>query len=148
MSWPLHVTVAAVVEQDKRFLLVQEQVRGVSVINQPAGHLEQNESLLEAVIRETLEETAWHFVPQALVGIYHWAHPQTGDTFLRFSFSGQLNGQDAQRELDAGIEQVLWLTARELAARAEHLRSPLVMQCIQDYLTGQRYPLTLLQNIS
>jgi len=148
MSWPLHVTVAAVVEQDGRFLLVQERVRGESVINQPAGHLEQDESLLEAVIRETLEETAWHFVPEELVGIYRWQHPQSGDTFLRFGFCGQLSGQDLQRSLDTGIEQVLWLTAQELAARAEQVRSPLVMQCINDYLRGQRYPLDLLQNMA
>ena len=146
MNWPLHITVAAVVEQDQRFLLVQERIKGKSVINQPAGHLEQHESLLEAVIRETLEETAMHFVPEALVGIYRWTHPE-GDTFLRFSFCGQLNGPVAQRALDSGIEQVLWLTPDELAARNEQLRSPLVMQCINDYLRGQRYPLSLLQNM-
>lgn len=147
MSWPLHVTVAAVVEREGRFLLVQERVRGESVVNQPAGHLEQDESLLEAVIRETLEETAMHFVPQALVGVYRWKHPHQGDTFLRFCFCGEAGAQDTQRQLDTGIEQVLWLSTQELATRAAQLRSPLVMQCINDYLRGQRYPLTLIQNI-
>ena len=148
MSWPLHVTVAAIAEREGRFLLVQECVRGESVINQPAGHLEQEESLLEAVIRETLEETAWQFVPQALVGVYRWKHPHQGDTFLRFCFCGEAGTQDPQRPLDTGIEQVLWLSTQELAARSEQLRSPLVMQCINDYLRGQRYPLDLLQNMA
>lgn len=148
MSWPLHVTVAAIAEREGRFLLVQECVRGESVINQPAGHLEQEESLLEAVIRETLEETAWQFVPQALVGVYRWKHPHQGDTFLRFCFCGETGTQDPQRLLDTGIEQVLWLSTQELAARSEQLRSPLVMQCINDYLRGQRYPLDLLQNMA
>ena len=106
MSWPLHVTVAAVVEREGRFLLVQESVGGNSVINQPAGHLEQHESLLQAVVRETLEETAWQFEPNALVGIYRWIHPK-GDTFLRFCFTGNLLQEEKHRTLDHGIEQVL-----------------------------------------
>ena len=146
MNWPLHATVAAVVERDGRFLLVQESVGGHSVINQPAGHLEQHESLIEAVIRETLEETAWQFEPNALVGIYRWVHPK-GDTFLRFCFTGELVLEEKDRALDQGIEQVLWLGQAELQQRAQALRSPLVMQCINDYLAGVRIDLAIIKDV-
>lgn len=147
MSWPLHVTVAAVVERDGRFLLVQESVGGRSVINQPAGHLEQHESLVAAVMRETLEETAWHFEPSALVGIYRWTHPK-GDTFLRFCFTGVVAYEEKQRSLDQGIEQVIWLNRDEIQQRAQVLRSPLVLQCIDDYLAGVRIGLSVIKDIN
>ncbi|MBI1421842.1 MAG: NUDIX domain-containing protein [Gammaproteobacteria bacterium] len=146
MNWPLHVTVASVVERNGKFLLVQETAGGKTVINQPAGHLEDQESLLDAVVRETLEETAWHFKPSALIGIYRWRHP-SGDTFLRFCFTGELSHEEAGRALDAGIEQVLWLERDALAQRAEMLRSPLVLQCIDDYLAGQRIALSHLHDV-
>jgi len=146
MSWPLHVTVAAVVECSGRFLLVQESVGGQSVINQPAGHLEQHESLLDAVVRETLEETAWQFEPNALVGIYRWMHPR-GDTFLRFCFTGKLLREEKDRVLDQGIEQVVWLDRDALQQRAHQLRSPLVLQCIDDYLAGIRIDLSAIKDV-
>lgn len=147
MNWPLHVTVAAVVEREGRFLLVQESIGGQSVLNQPAGHLEQRESLEQAVVRETLEETAWHFEPNALVGIYRWVHPK-GDTFLRFCFTGELLQHDPARSLDHGIEGIVWLNRQELIARAASLRSPLVLQCIDDYQAGIRIELSALRDIS
>lgn len=147
MSWPLHVTVAAIVERKSRFLLVQESIAGQSVFNQPAGHLEQNESLVEAVVRETLEETAWHFEPTALVGIYRWVHPK-GDTFLRFCFTGELCKHEPDRALDTGIEDVVWLDRQALTERASALRSPLVLRCIDDYLAGARIDLSVLSDIS
>lgn len=147
MNWPLHVTVAAVLERDGRFLLVRESIRGQSVLNQPAGHLEPNESLLAAVVRETLEETAWHIEPTALVGVYRWVHPR-GDTFLRFCFCGKLLHAETGRALDKGIEEVVWLTPQELQARGAELRSPLVMQCISDYQSGSRIDLSSLKDIS
>lgn len=146
MSWPLHVTVAAVVERNGRFLLVQESVGGRSVINQPAGHLEQHESLTDAVIRETLEETAWHFEPNALVGIYRWMHPR-GDTFLRFCFTGNLLQEDEDRVLDHGIEQVVWLDRETLQQCVQQLRSPLVLQCIDDYQAGRRIDLSAIKDV-
>jgi 8-oxo-dGTP pyrophosphatase MutT (NUDIX family) len=146
MSWPLHVTVAAVVEREGRFLLVQESVAGKSVINQPAGHLEQHESLLDAVVRETLEETAWQFEPNALVGIYRWMHPK-GDTFLRSCFTGTVLREEENRTLDHGIEKVLWLEREVLQQRAQELRSPLVLQCIDDYLSGTRIDLSAIKDV-
>lgn len=147
MSWPLHVTVASVIERDGRFLLVQESIRGQSVLNQPAGHLEPDESLVEAAVRETLEETAWHIEPKALVGIYRWKHPR-GDTFLRFCFTANLLQHEPGRSLDHGIEQVVWLSRDELQANAASLRSPLVLQCIDDYLAGIRIALSAIKDIS
>jgi 8-oxo-dGTP pyrophosphatase MutT (NUDIX family) len=147
MNWPLHVTVASVLEREGRFLLVRESIRGQSVINQPAGHLERNESLVAAVVRETLEETAWHIEPTALVGVYRWMHPR-GDTFLRFCFCGRLLHADSKRELDKGIEEVLWLSPEELQARSAELRSPLVQQCIDDYQAGIRIDLSCIKDIS
>lgn len=146
MSWPLHVTVAAVVERDNRFLLVQESIAGQSLFNQPAGHLEQGESLIQAVVRETLEETAWHFEPNALVGVYRWVHPG-GDTFLRFSFTGDLLGHEPERPLDTGIEGVVWLDRQAVIEREHALRSPLVLRCINDYLAGVRIDLSVLKDM-
>jgi 8-oxo-dGTP pyrophosphatase MutT (NUDIX family) len=126
--------------------MVEEIIDGKLTLNQPAGHLEARESLIEAVIRETQEETAWLFRPEFLTGIYRWQVPQTDDTYMRYSFTGQLIEHDADREIDSDIEQVIWLTYDQLTARQHEMRSPLVMDCINDYLSGQRYPLTLLHN--
>ena len=114
-------------------------------LNQPAGHLENNESLIDAVIRETQEETAWQFEPQALVGIYRWQVPQ-GETYIRYCFSGDLIKHDEHQALDADIHQALWLSQTEFEARLAVIRSPLVADCLTDYLAGQRYPLSLLHN--
>nr|MCU0952269.1 NUDIX hydrolase [Burkholderiaceae bacterium] len=131
---------------DGRFLLVEEQTRDGLRINQPAGHLEPGESLVEACVRETLEESAHRFTPLQLLGVYLWrsAAAAAAPTYLRFAFTGALGGAVAGRALDAGIVRTLWLTPDELAARAPAHRSPLVMRCVQDYLRGQRYPLDLL----
>ncbi|QKT02369.1 NUDIX hydrolase [Ectothiorhodospiraceae bacterium 2226] len=139
------VTVAAIAQQDGRFLLVEERADDAVVINQPAGHLEAGETLLEAVVRETLEETRFHFVPEALVGVYQWA-TDDGRVYVRLAFSGHLAGESAERTLDEGILRPLWLSRDELAQR-DNRRSPLVLRCVDDYLDGQRYPLTVINEI-
>ena len=142
--WKPSVTVAAVVEHDGRFLLVEEEADGLVVINQPAGHLDPNESLLRAVSREVLEETRYRFTPKALVGIYLWPHETKDITYLRFAFTGEITGEDTGRELDAGILRPLWLTPEELQQQAKRHRSVRVWRCVNDYLAGRRYPLDLL----
>ncbi|MCL2635956.1 MAG: NUDIX hydrolase, partial [Betaproteobacteria bacterium] len=144
MIWKPNVTVAAVIERDGKFLLVEEEVEGELVFNQPAGHLEEGEALVAAAVRETLEESAWHFQPTHLVGIYHWRHPDQDVTFLRFAFAGELLGYEAGRPLDAGIVAARWLTLAEVRASRERHRSPLVLRCIEDLIAGKRYPLDLL----
>lgn len=140
MVWKPDVTVAAVIERSGRFLLVEERIRGQLVLNQPAGHLEDGETLLDAVIRETLEETAWQFTPEALLGIYQWRSPR-GHTTMRFAFTGSVQGYDAARPLDAPIVTTHWLAREEIAQRSARLRTPLVLRCIEDYLSGRRLPL-------
>ena len=142
--WKPHVVVAAIVEQDGRFLMVEETTEDGVRYNQPAGHLEPNESLLDAVVRETLEESAHHFVPEALLGIYRWRAPQRDRVYLRFAFTGHVTHFDPALTLDAGILRAVWLTPAELEALKPQHRSPLVAQCIADYQSGQRYPLALL----
>ena len=145
MIWKPNVVVAAVVERDDRFLLVEEEADGARVINQPAGHLDPGETLLDAVVRETLEETAWNFKPEALLGIYRWPHPTRDVTYLRFAFTGRLLGHDPDRQLDHGIVRTIWLTADEVRQQRARHRSPQVERCIDDYRAGHRYPLALLR---
>jgi len=140
MVWKPDVTVAAIIERDGRFLLVEERIRGRLVFNQPAGHLEDGESLLHAVVRETLEETAWRFSPQALVGIYLWRSFR-GHTTLRFAFTGTVDRFDPDRKLDPPVLATHWLTAAEIAQRGDKLRTALVTRCIDDFLAGRRLPL-------
>ena len=147
MIWKPDVTVAAVIEREGRFLMVEEYVGQSLVINQPAGHLEPNESLIEATIRETLEETAWRFEPEAVCGVYLWRHPERDVTYLRVAFAGRVTEQLQERSLDQGIQQALWLSRDELRQRSTELRSPLVLRCIDDYLSGNRYPLELLTHL-
>ncbi len=147
MPWVPHITVAAVVQKDDRFLLVEELVGGRKVFNQPAGHLEDGESLVEAVVRETLEETAWCFEPEALGGIYQWTHPEKQKTFIRFAFTGAVTKHLADRELDSGIIRAVWLDKDQLLARSGQLRSPMVLQCIDDYLSGKRFPLDIVSQL-
>jgi len=144
--WTPRVTVAAVVEQDGRFLLVEEETTEGTVFNQPAGHLEPGEGLLEAVIREVREETAWGFEPQGLVGVYRWPMPDGERTYLRFCFHGNCTDHRPQQALDAGILGTRWLSRRELE-REGRLRSPMVLRCIDDYLAGHSYPLGLIRDI-
>lgn len=146
MTWQPHITVASVVEREGRFLLVEEICSGRVVINQPAGHLEPGESLLDAVVRETLEETGWHIETSYLVGVYQWRSPHD-KTYLRFCFAARCLEQEVTRQLDDGIFQVLWLTRDELARRKESLRSPMVVRCIDDYLAGRRYPLETINHM-
>jgi ADP-ribose pyrophosphatase YjhB (NUDIX family) len=142
--WKPSVTVAAVIERDGRFLLVEEKIDGRLVLNQPAGHLDPGESLIDACRREVLEETAHHFEPQALVGIYRWHYAAKNVTFLRFCFAGRVIGMEAGRKLDKGIVAAPWLTLAELEARKADHRSPLVRKCVADFLAGHRFPLALL----
>ena len=146
MIWKPRATVAAVVEHDNRFLLVEEKINGKMTLNQPAGHLEPNESLIDAVIRETREETAWLFHPEALIGIYRWVHPIKGETYIRYTFSGSVSDHRPEQPLDTDISQALWLSIDEIKARQADLRSTLVMDCFNDYLAGHRFPLTILRN--
>jgi 8-oxo-dGTP pyrophosphatase MutT (NUDIX family) len=147
MIWKPNVVVAAIVERDGKFLFVEEKADGALVLNQPAGHLDEGERLIDAVVRETLEETAWHFEPQALVGVYRWPHPTKGVTYLRFAFTGRVTQHDTQRKLDRGIVRALWLTPDEFRAERARHRSPQVERCLDDYLAGQRYPLDLLKDL-
>ena len=142
--WKPHVVVAALVQQDGRFLMVEETTEEGIQYNQPAGHLEAHESLVEAVVRETLEETAHHFVPEALLGIYRWRAPQHDRVYLRFAFTGDITSFDPGLTLDAGILRALWMTTAEIEAVKPQHRSPLVSQCIADYLAGRRYSLDVL----
>jgi ADP-ribose pyrophosphatase YjhB (NUDIX family) len=144
--WKPNVTVAAVIERAGRFLLVEEETEDGIRFNQPAGHLDQGESLVDACAREALEETAWHFRPTALVGIYQWPRQRGDITYLRFAFAGELGSEEAGRPLDKGILRAVWLTPAEIeATRARH-RSPLIVQCVQDWLAGRRFPLDLIHH--
>jgi len=145
--WKPHATVATIIERDNRFLMVEEIANGKTVYNQPAGHLDPGESLIEAAIRETQEETAWRFTPEYISGIYRWDQPDTGKCFLRVAFVGSCDEHNENQPLDKGIIQALWLTQAELIDKAEKLRSPLVLHCIEDYLAGKKYPLELLTDI-
>jgi len=147
MVWKPDVTVAAVTERDGQFLLVEERASGRIVINQPAGHLEPGETFVDAVIRETLEETAWHFRPEAVVGVYVWQPEHLSRTFLRVAFSGVLESHDAGRPLDHGIVRTRWCVRDQLIAQQAKLRSPLVLRCIDDYLAGARYPIELISHL-
>jgi ADP-ribose pyrophosphatase YjhB (NUDIX family) len=144
MIWKPHVTVAAVLERDGKFLLVEEKVNEQICYNQPAGHLECRESLIDAVKRETLEETAHHFVPKYLVGIYNWRNEAKDITYLRFAFGGEIVGHDATRPLDDGIIAARWLSLDEIRALEAQHRSPLILRCIEDWRAGKRFPLELM----
>ncbi len=141
------ITVAAVVESAGRFLVVEERIQGRLVINQPAGHVEDRETLLAAVIREAREETAWAFTPEALVGTYLWRHPETQVSFLRFAFCGSVADHRPTQPLDRGIVRAAWMTRAELMATEHRLRSPLVLRCIDDFLRGQRFALDSVAHI-
>jgi ADP-ribose pyrophosphatase YjhB (NUDIX family) len=144
--WKPSVTVAAVIERDGAFLLVEEEAHGRIVFNQPAGHWERGETLAEACVRETLEETAHHFRPSELLGVYRWHFADADVTFLRFAFRGEISGHEPDRPLDKEIRRAVWLTPDEIRAlRARH-RSPLVLACVEDHLAGHRYPLDIVRH--
>ena len=150
--WQPNVTVATVVVRDGKLLVVEERAQGRLVFNQPAGHLEPDESLLEAARRETLEETGWHVELTAFVGAYQWkaVNPDGSDGrhYLRFAFAAEPLAHDATRVLDEGIVQALWMTPSELRDQQARHRSPLVWQAVADYLAGRRSPLSMLQQIA
>lgn len=144
--WKPNVTVAAVIEQNGRFLLVEERTLDGLRLNNPAGHLDCGETPAQACTRETLEETSYAFSPTALIGVYLSRQPQSDAeaiTYLRFAFCGELGAPDPTRQLDVGIVRTLWLTLTEIRAAQARLRSPMVLSCIEDYLAGKRYPLQL-----
>ncbi|MEW5769915.1 MAG: NUDIX hydrolase [Pseudomonadota bacterium] len=145
--WKPHVVVAAVIERDGRFLLVEEETDDGVRFNQPAGHLEEDETLLDAVRREVFEETAHRFEPHALLGVYRWRHPTNGRTYMRFAFTGEITGFDPEAGLDDGILRAVWLTREEIEASAARHRSPLILRCLNDYLAGKRYPLDVLNDL-
>lgn len=141
--WRPSVTVAAVIARDGRYLMVEETTPEGLRLNQPAGHLDPGESLLQAVVREALEETACHFVPDGLLGVYlaRFQRPGLDVTYLRFAFRGTAGEPESGRALDDPIVRTLWLTADEIRARIAEHRSPLVMRCVDDHLAGKRLPL-------
>ena len=140
MVWKPSATVAAVIERDGQFLLVEERIDGRLVLNQPAGHLDPGESLVAACRREVMEETAHHFEPSALVGIYRWHYAAKDVTFLRFCFRGRVGGVE-NRALDKEIVRLQWLTRDQLIARRPDHRSPLVQRCVDDFIAGRQFPL-------
>ena len=145
------MTVAAVVAGDGpqagKFLFVEESVGGRTVLNQPAGHWEAGETLLDAVVRETLEETGWDVEPTALLGVYEYEPPELGYGFLRFAYLARPLRHHAQRPLDPGIARALWLTADALRAEAARHRSPMVQRCVDDALAGRQHPLALIGHL-
>ncbi len=145
--WKPSVTVAAIIERDGLFLLVEEETSEGLKLNNPAGHLDPGESPAAGCARETLEETAHTFRPTELLGIYlsRFQRESTGEdiTYMRFAFCGELGDHDPRRPLDAGIVRTLWMTAEEIRATAARHRSPLLLRCVEDYLAGVHYPLSV-----
>jgi ADP-ribose pyrophosphatase YjhB (NUDIX family) len=144
MIWKPHVTVAAVIEQDGKFLLVEEHTSQGLLFNQPAGHLEPDESLIAGVAREVLEESAREFEPQYLIGIYRWHSQAAGTTYLRFAFAGRVIAHHPEQPLDEGIVRAVWMSPDEIRATQTRHRSPLILRCVEDYIAGKRYPLEIL----
>lgn len=141
MSWAPHVTVATVVEDQGRFLFVYEEADGKKVYNQPAGHLDPNETLREAALRETLEETGWTVKLTGVIGVNLYTSPSNGVTYLRTSFIAEAISHDPNRPLDNGIIEAVWLSYEEVLARKDQLRSPMTLQIIEEYRSGRRFPL-------
>lgn len=141
MTWTPHATVAVIVEdQQGRFLVVEEVSGGRVVFNQPAGHVEEDEAILDAVKRETLEETGWAVEPEHFLGVYTYKAPSNGVTYYRFCYSARAL-ERVSEELDTGIIAAHWLMLDDLREMKDQLRSPLVLECIEDYRNGRRYPL-------
>ena len=147
MTWKPHTTVAAVIEENGKFLLVEELAEGKTVLNQPAGHLEADESLFDAVIRETKEEAAVIFKPEYLTGLYRWVLAEKNRTYVRLCFAGQITQRLENQPLDDDILRTRWLDYDEIISRKDQLRSPLVLACIDDYRQGKHFPLELLKDL-
>jgi 8-oxo-dGTP pyrophosphatase MutT (NUDIX family) len=145
---PAHIVVACIVERDSRFLTVEERINGASLLNQPAGHWERGETLIEGAIREALEETGWDVRPTHLLGLYHHEPADLGYGFLRIAFVADALRERVGHVLDDGIERALWLTRDELLACRERHRSPMVLRCIDDYLAGRRLPLDAIAHLN
>jgi 8-oxo-dGTP pyrophosphatase MutT (NUDIX family) len=146
MVWKPHVTVAAIIERDGRFLFVEEHTPSGLRFNQPAGHLEPNEDFITAVKREVYEESAWQFEPDYLVAIQLWRKNPDSATFLRLCFSGQCHSHEPDKVLDDGIVATHWLSRDQIAAEVHRLRSPLVLVGVDEFISGQRHPLSLLKS--
>ncbi len=146
--WQPDVTVATVVARDGKLLMVEEFASQRLVLNQPAGHLEPDESLFEAALRETREETGWDVNLTGFIGAYQWKAQESGRHYLRFAFAAEPLRHDAQRKLDDGIQRALWLTPAELQQESHRHRSPLVWRTVADFLAGRRNPLSLLQQLA
>lgn len=138
--WYPHLVVATIIEADGKFLMIEEISEGRRVINQPAGHVEEHESLLDAALRETLEETGWQVSLHSMTGFYHYRSPHNGITYFRCNFCGNPVEQ-AHTKLDEGILKTHWMNYEEIKAEHHRLRSPLVLRCLDDYLQGKRLPL-------
>ena len=136
MSWQPELTVAAIVMRDDRFLIVEERIRGQRVFNQPAGPVEAGETLIQAVVRETAEETAWEFTPTHLVGVYLWQRPRSARTTIRFAFTGTVGHHAPGQALDAPIIAIHWLSGEQLKQRAAQLRTPLVLKTASSAMRG------------
>lgn len=145
--WKPNATVAAIIEHEGRFLMIEEDTPEGRKLNQPAGHLERGETLLQAVIRETREESGWRFAPRGLLGVYLADKPDSDITYLRFAFCGEAAAPEGEVRLDDGIVAVHWLRRDEIAAQANRLRSPVVLQCIDDYLAGIMHPLETIRDL-
>lgn len=143
MTWAPHVTVATIIERDDRFLMVYEEADGKNVYNQPAGHLDPNETLKEAAIRETLEETGWAIELTGVVGVNLYTAPSNGITYFRTTFIANPISHDPSYQLDTGIIEAVWLTYEELLARKGQMRSPMTLQIIEEYRAGRRFPLNV-----
>lgn len=148
MSWTPHLTVSVLVEKDGRFLMVEERVNAVPVINQPSGHWERGETLFEGAVRETLEETCWEVELGALLGVYEYEPPDLGYSFVRFMFVGRALRERADLPLDDGILRAMWMSEGEIRQQRDRHRSPMVLQAIEDYRAGQRFPLALVRHLT
>jgi len=145
MTWTPHVTVATIVKQDDKFLLVEERINNKVVLNQPAGHVEANETLIDAAIRETLEETGWTVEPTALLGFYTYMTKCKTMTFYRTTFVADAKHFDTGYTLDSDIIRTHWMTLDEIKSREASLRSPIVLKCTEDYCAGRRFPLDTIE---
>ena len=146
MVWKPHVTVAAVIEKDNKFLLVEEQTENGIAFNQPAGHLENGESIITAVKREVNEETAWQFEPVHIIAIQLWRKNPEFPSFLRVCFAGKVHSHNPKQNLDDGIIETHWLNREQIAEKKLQLRSPLVLKTVDAYLSGECHPLSLLES--